>query len=114
MDHHTVIPQDQLNKLIINLLNRIAEKGVAIDSAYLYGSYAHGAPSWESDIDVAIVSSDLSGFRPDDYARLNVIASKLDARFEVIGFRPEQFVEELPLVGEILRSGIPLAVPEPV
>ncbi len=88
------------------LLAALRSEGIRIASAYLYGSYASGAAHADSDIDVAIVSPDLTGDRLQDWMRLTLTAIQLDARFEVIGFRPEQFRDEHPLVWEIKQTGI--------
>lgn len=74
----------------------------------LYGSYAIGNPHQDSDIDVAIISPDFSDAHVDDWVRLNVPASHIDARMEVLGFRPEQFRDEHPLVWEIKTRGVKL------
>ncbi len=37
---------------------------------------------------------------------LTYLATRLDARFEVIGFRPEQFRDEHPLAWEVKTRGI--------
>ena len=50
----------------------------------------------------------VTGDRLKDWCRLNRAASQLDARMEVIGFRPEQFRDEHPLVWEVKTHGIKL------
>ncbi len=87
------------------LLKVLSAEGLQIAAAYLYGSYAVGNPGQHSDIDVAIISPDLSGVRMDDWVRLNVPASYIDARMEVMGFRPEQFRDEHPLAWEVKMKG---------
>lgn len=89
-------------------LSELGFIGFDINAAYLYGSYASGNMRSDSDIDVAIVSSDLSGDRLEDWCRLNGIATRVDSRMEVIGFRPEQFRDENPLAWEIKNNGIRL------
>ncbi|NOX63993.1 MAG: nucleotidyltransferase domain-containing protein [Chloroflexi bacterium] len=88
------------------LLAILRSEGVRISSAYLYGSYATKHAHPDSDIDVAIISPDLSGDRLQDWLRLTLTATDLDTRFDVVGFRPEQFRDEHPLVWEIKQKGI--------
>ena len=57
---------------------------------------------------MAIVSPDLEGIRVDDWVRLNLPASYIDARMQVIGFRPEQFRDEHPLAWEVKTKGVKL------
>lgn len=76
--------------------------------AYLFGSYAKGHARRDSDIDVAVISQDLSGDWLDDFCRLTRIADDIDARIEVIPFLPKDFRDENPLVWEIKTNGIQL------
>lgn len=89
-------------------LNRLQEAQVTVDAAYLYGSHAANAAGPDSDIDVAIVSADLSGDRLQNWMTLNRIASRIDVRMELIGFCPEQFRDESPLVWEVKTHGLQL------
>ena len=90
------------------LLYLLDSEGLSIVTAYLYGSWAAGTSHRDSDIDVAIVSTDLSGDRLDDWCRLNKAARRIDVHMEVIGFRPERFRDEDPLAWEIKTNGIRL------
>ncbi len=83
-------------------------KGLRIDRAYLFGSYAKGHARPDSDIDVAVVSQDLSGDWLDDFCYLTRIGDEIDARMEIIPFLPQDFRDENPLVWEIKTNGIPL------
>jgi predicted nucleotidyltransferase len=93
----------------LRLLEALRANGVAVTAAYLYGSQAGGDPHAESDIDVAVVSAGLSGVRHVDWFRLNSVASRIDVRLEVIGFRPEQFRDENPLAWEVKTEGLKIA-----
>ena len=90
-------------------LHHLRQAQVDVAAAYLYGSHSAGVAGPHSDIDVAVVSSDLSGDRLQDWMTLNRISSRIDARMEVIGFRPEQFQDENPLVWEVKTRGLQLA-----
>ncbi|MCX7838171.1 MAG: nucleotidyltransferase domain-containing protein [Anaerolineae bacterium] len=90
------------------LIAVLKAKGLQIERAYLYGSYAKGHARPDSDIDIAIVSKDLTGDWLDDYCRLTRIADEVDPRIEVISFLPQDFRDENPLVWEIKSFGIPL------
>ena len=102
----------QINQTVLRKSNRfvaaLESKGFQIQSAYLYGSYAKGHARPDSDIDIAIVSQDLSGDWLDDYCQLTRIADSIDTRLEVISFLPKEFQEKNPLVWEIKSFGIPL------
>jgi predicted nucleotidyltransferase len=102
----------QVNRTVLRKSNRfvaaLQARGLQVERAYLYGSYARGHARRDSDIDIAIVSKDLTGDWLDDYCRLMRIADSIDARIEVIPFQPKDFRDENPLVWEIKSVGIPL------
>lgn len=100
--------QENIIKKVRRLLDVLTAQKLQILAAYLYGSYAIGNPHRDSDIDVAIISPDFSDARMDDWVRLNVPASRIDSRMEVMGFKPEQFRDEHPLAWEIKTKSVKL------
>ena len=104
---------DQItNQSILNrskkFVAHLQAEGMRLNGAYLFGSYATGHAHRDSDIDIAVVSQDLSGDWLDDYCHLTRIADDFDARMEVVSFRPRDFRDENPLVWQIKTTGIPL------
>jgi len=99
-----------INALIADSVKRFLDKvnsvGIKIEAAYLYGSYAKGLHHEWSDIDVAVISSGFNEDRFTERVRLTLIASDIDNRIEPVPFRPEDFVDEDPLVWEIKKAGI--------
>ncbi|KJU82209.1 DNA polymerase beta domain-containing protein, partial [Candidatus Magnetobacterium bavaricum] len=65
-------------------LCRVGEKGINIDSAYLFGSFAKGNEGQWSDIDIAVISSGISEDRLEERVRLMLIASDIDNRIEPV------------------------------
>jgi predicted nucleotidyltransferase len=57
------------------LLEALRAEGLNTTAAYIYGSQAVGTSHRDSDIDVAVVSPDLSGDRLEDWCRLNRLAT---------------------------------------
>lgn len=100
--------QELVIQLVREFLSALHSRDIRIAAAYLYGSYASGTAVADSDIDVAIVSPDLAGDRLQDWIRLTFLATSIDPRFEVVGFRPDQFRDEHPLAWEIKTRGIQL------
>lgn len=100
------IPQAEAVQLVRKFLRILKLQDIRVEAAYLYGSYATGVADADSDIDVAIISSSLSGDRLQDWMQLTTRATDVDLRFEVVGFRPEQFRDEHPLAWEIKTRGI--------
>lgn len=99
---------DQVISAIREFLGRLAQQGIRVNSAYLFGSSAKGCEDIWSDIDVAIISPDLTDDRLEERYRLMKLSSEIDTRIEPVPFHPDTFVDEDPLVWEIKKSGINL------
>jgi uncharacterized protein len=104
----------EINASIIETLKKfleqLKENGLPIEAAYLFGSYAKGRAKEWSDIDVAVISPNLSDDRFEERVRLSKISSRIDSRIEPVPFRPDTFVDEDPLVWEIKKEGIPILI----
>lgn len=87
-------------------LERLSTEGIRFDAAYFFGSFSTGTSNRWSDIDVAVISPDMSDDRFEEGVRLTKLSSSIDSRIEPVSFRPEAFVDEDPLVWEIKRNGI--------
>ena len=77
-----------------------------VKNIILFGSYAWGDPHEYSDIDIAIIAKD---FKKDYFGTIRALAKYIrtvDARIEIKGFTPEEFVDEHPLAWEIKKHGI--------
>ena len=79
--------------------------GIRPQHVILFGSFARNEQREWSDIDVAIVTEEFSGFRPKD-ARLMTAALVKHTAIEPHTFRPEDFTDWNPFVEEIKRTGI--------
>ena len=102
----------RIDKDILESINRYLEKlskYYRIDAVYLFGSYANGTPREDSDIDLAIVSRDVTD-RLEDMGRMLGYTWKCDTRIEPHPYNTNDFSpNEYMLVGEILRTGIKVA-----
>ena len=79
--------------------------GIRPQQVILFGSYARNEQRKDSDIDVAVVAEEFSGFRPDDSAKASAALWR-HIDIELHPFRPEDFIDWNPLVEEIKRTGI--------
>ena len=82
--------------------------GIRPKQVILFGSFARNEQREWSDIDVAIVAEEFSGFSPKD-ARLMSPALARHVDIEPHPFRPEDFTDWNPFVEEIKRTGIVVA-----
>lgn len=83
--------------------------GLRVEAVYVYGLHATGMAHRDSDIDVAVISSDFTGDWLEDHRKVARVRLKSDVRIEAVRFRPEQFRDENPLVWEIKQKGIRIA-----
>ncbi len=88
---------------------RVAEEGIKVDKIVLYGSYASGRYIMEeSDIDVAVISSDFGKDRVEEGMLLFRIAGDIDPRIEPVPISNKAYKENtwLPLIYEVRTKGI--------
>jgi len=80
-----------------------------VDSVILFGSYAKGTNKEDSDIDVAIVSSEFEDIY-DVMAELMGLTWNLDTRIEPHPIKAKDFEEKTnPFIHEIIETGIKVA-----
>ncbi|MBS1257280.1 MAG: hypothetical protein MAG551_00322 [Candidatus Scalindua arabica] len=93
---------------IRKFITKLDENGIHVEAIYLFGSCAKGNDDIFSDIDLAVISSDLTNNRFEERIRLMKLSSGIDSRIEPVPFRPETFVDEDPLAWEIKKEGLPV------
>jgi len=94
---------------IINSIHRYIEEVrqyYKIDSVILFGSYAKGTNHRDSDIDIAVISSDIKNEFEDGVVLLK-LTWNIDTRIEPHAFSKEK-LNENPFVDEIMKTGIEL------
>lgn len=77
-----------------------------IDFIILFGSYAKGTNHEDSDIDIAVISGDITD-NFNDGAKLLSLTWGIDTRIEPHPIKTEEFKEnETPFIDEVIRTGI--------
>ena len=80
-----------------------------IEAIILFGSYAKGSENKNSDIDIAIISSDFNDII-EDGAKLIGLTWKIDTRIEPHPITTEDYKKvSNPFVKEIINTGIKVA-----
>ena len=80
-----------------------------IEAIILFGSYAKGTENEDSDIDIAIISSDFSDII-EDGAKLIGLTWKIDTRIEPHPITTEDYQKVAnPFVREVVDTGIKVA-----
>lgn len=99
-----------IDTAITQYINVIKEKYSDIESAYLFGSYAKGKSTADSDIDIALIFKNLDdSVRFDIQVQLMVLAAKIDSRIEPHPISHDDFNSGNPFVAEIKKTGIKVA-----
>jgi len=97
----------EIEKIIMQYLNRLRMLGIEVSQIILYGSYAKGKPKEYSDIDIAVVSP---SFKKLDIFERQEVLSKAHHKFgepiEPVGLTPEQLKKKKGFVREIVDNGI--------
>ena len=101
-----------IDREIMESINKYIEKiskYYKIDAIILFGSYAKGTQNEDSDIDIAIISSDFKDIF-DDMADLIGYTWKIDTRIEPHPISKEDYDEiATPFVQEVIDTGIKVA-----
>ena len=90
---------------IANLYIDSISNKYSILQAFLFGSYAKGTNHDDSDIDVAVVSNNVTDII-DTQIDMMKLRRKVDLRIEPHPFMLGDFNQNDPLVNEILKHGI--------
>lgn len=102
------IIEESVMKSIKKYIQEI-EKYYKIDAIIVFGSYAKGTNNNDSDIDIAIVSSDIVDVI-DDGAKLIGLTWGIDTRIEPHPIKKEDYEKNSdPFVKEVLETGILVA-----
>ena len=94
---------------IINQFVAVLEaRGIHVDKAVLYGSYSIGTDTPDSDLDLAVISSDFGKDRFLEGKMLMQLAWRVDPRLHPVPFSTASFETDtwVPLVHEIQKNGI--------
>ncbi|NBC84351.1 MAG: nucleotidyltransferase domain-containing protein [Bacteroidetes bacterium] len=96
-----------IDTTIAKYLELIKEKYVDIERVYIFGSYAKGKSTDDSDIDVALIFSNLDDAkRFDIQVQLMMLAAQIDSRIEPHPISHNDFDSGNPFVAEIKKTGI--------
>jgi uncharacterized protein len=99
-----------IDTAVTKYLDLVKEKFADIECAYLFGSYAKGRSTDDSDIDLALIFTNLDDSKKFDMqVQLMLLAAKIDSRIEPHPISHEDFYSGNPFVVEIRKTGIEIA-----
>jgi predicted nucleotidyltransferase len=98
----------KVRDIILRFIEALNKKGVHVERALLFGSYASGNARAGSDLDVAIVSPDFGKDRFEEGKMLFQVAWRIDPRIEPVPISSKSFENDtwVPLIYEIRQKGI--------
>ena len=96
----------EIAKEIARDFGKLVQKELDVKNVYLYGSYAKGNFSEDSDIDIAVVGDDFVGDPIEDTMLLMRIRRKVDYRIEPRPFKTSDFNKSNPISKEIMETGV--------
>ncbi len=104
--------EKSINSGIMESIQKYIEKisqYYKIEAIILFGSYAKGTENEDSDIDIAIISSDFNDII-EDGAKLIGLTWKIDTRIEPHPIKTEDYNNiDNPFVQEVIDTGIKVA-----
>jgi predicted nucleotidyltransferase len=98
----------EIRNIILRYVNVLTTRGIRVEKAVLYGSYASGNIHPGSDLDLAIVSPDFGKDRFEEGKKLLQIAWRVDPRIEPVPISSDSYENDtwIPLIYEIREKGI--------
>ncbi|HVJ49958.1 nucleotidyltransferase domain-containing protein [Desulfitobacterium sp.] len=103
------VPQP-VQELIYDFLRRVNLQ-IKIDKVILFGSYANGKYTSESDIDLAIFSNDFMGMEPIERFRFLFLQTcDYDFDLQPLAFTADDLMEPAGIVAEIINTGLEIAI----
>ena len=77
-------------------IDSLRKSGIDVSEAYLFGSVPKGLADKDSDIDLAVVSSDFQGIRYHDMKKISKHRRKVDSRLEIHPFSRQEVDQDPP------------------
>lgn len=92
-------------KVVKQYAARLIENNIAVQRVILFGSCSKGTAREDSDIDIAVISSEFNGDRYLDRRPIVPLRRGIDTRIEPIPFMPEDFAAGGILIKEMKKTG---------
>jgi predicted nucleotidyltransferase len=102
--------ENEIKKLIKYLITLLGEKGVEVQKIIIFGSYARGTATADSDLDMVIISKDFRGKGIFERAKkLQGIEWQVIKKFmvplDIITMSPDDFQKGISPVSQFARTG---------
>ena len=99
---------EEIREIIRQFVEMLISRGIHVDKALLYGSYAVGTETPDSDLDLAVISPDFGKDRFSEGKMLMQLAWRIDPRLHPVPLSSESFEKDtwVPLVHEFRMNGV--------
>lgn len=97
---------EPIQSIVIDYVDKI-KRQIPIEKVILFGSYAKGRYSKDSDVDIAIFSDyfkNMDGV--DAFKFLFLQTLEYDIDMQPLAFTTEDYNQQIGIVGEIIKTGI--------
>jgi tRNA nucleotidyltransferase (CCA-adding enzyme) len=102
-----MLDKNAVIEVVRNYAKDIEERGVNLRTVILYGSFAKGTQHEWSDIDVALVADEFTGFTFNDKKLFRGLGVKEPyVMIQAKTYPTEYFNKRDPFINEILKTGI--------
>ncbi|MBU1055677.1 MAG: nucleotidyltransferase domain-containing protein [Proteobacteria bacterium] len=106
-----MVKQKPLGKKEIDSINKykklLKQKGIKVSKVILFGSHAKGTANLESDLDLAVISSQFGQDNLKEMMLLRKLALEIDSHIEPLPFSPQDLDDRYStLVQEIKKYGV--------
>lgn len=103
--------QISLGKKEVNLINKyislLKQRGIKVSKVILFGSHAKGMAKPDSDIDLAVISSQFGQNNLKDMMMLRKLALEIDSHIEPLPFSPQDIDDRYSTLSqEIKKYGV--------
>jgi predicted nucleotidyltransferase len=105
---YTAMADTKIISVVKKYMQALNNNGINIEHAFLYGSYARGEATAESDIDVLLVSDYFDTADIYKFSKPWTIAADIDYRIEPVSIASSRFQndESSPLIATVKQEGV--------
>jgi predicted nucleotidyltransferase len=98
----------EIRDIVSRYVAALENHGIHVYKALIYGSVAENRGTVDSDLDIAVISSDFGHDRYGEGKLLNQVAWRIDARIHPVPVSSNSYDNEtwIPLIYEIRKHGV--------
>ncbi len=104
-----VSKQNEIIDIARRYIDHLQKNQIAVERAYLYGSYAVGTAHEDSDIDIVVVSEQFRKSRYEDSVWIAKLRRDIDLRIQPLAYNPDDFIMDYVIPNEAMTNGIRIA-----